>query len=89
MHLLEKVGAFTRKLRQECFLYHKKIEKIFNMDEQLPILIFCALMSRNKDLKCVFLLLLHWLEKDENHEGEKRILAALNASLNFIESEWK
>lgn len=69
MLLIEKVSAFTRKLRQECFLYHKKIEKILNMDEQLPILIFCALMSVNKDLKYLLLLMLHYLEKDDKHEG--------------------
>lgn len=48
------------------------------MDEQLPITIFCALMSDNKDLKYILALLVHYLEKDDEYEPEKRILAALN-----------
>ena len=49
-----------------------------NMDEQLPVIIFCVFMSKNDNLKSVISFLLHYFEKDDYHEPEKRILAALN-----------
>lgn len=54
------------------------------MDEQLPVIIFCCLMSKNKDLKFVINYLLHYFEKDDYHEPEKRIIAALNVRNMFM-----
>ena len=58
------------------------------MDEQLPVIIFCCLMSQNRELKFVVNFLQHYFERDDYYEPEKRIIAALNVNIILFRLLW-
>lgn len=54
-----------------------------DMDSQLPLTIYCCLVSKNSQLKPIISLIHDYFESEDEYESENRVLAALKVKYDL------
>ena len=60
-----------------------------DMDSILPLTIYCTILAQNQELLPICKLMLEYLDQEENYEAEKKVFTGLEASLDFIQKDWR
>ena len=86
---IRRISSFAERMLEGFELSLGKSDSMMDMDSQLPLTIYCALLCRNTQLKPIVSFLSDYFEPEDDFESENRTLAALKAALEYVRADWK
>lgn len=87
----QSILLFQQKIKNCYNEYYVNRVKMSDMDDHLPITIFCVLtMSPDQvNLLAVAKMMLDYLKHEEDYEYEKKVLTNIEAAFEYVYREWK
>jgi hypothetical protein len=84
---LQIVSIFQQKIKNSYNNYYTNRVKIGDMDDYLPITIFCVLSMNVEHLNLVGLvkMMISYVNDEEDYELERKILTNIEAAVDYIQ----